>query len=81
MKAEIDERETNSKITNIRDVYRGINDFTKSYQPRIQYGMRRAIWLRRAPVFWLGEGTISLRCTMYMGLVILGRQKYTQQNH
>jgi len=60
MKAEIDERETNSKITNIRDVFRGINDFKKSYQPRIQYGMRRAVWLRTAPVFWLGEGTISL---------------------
>jgi hypothetical protein len=35
-KAKIDELETNSKITNIRDMHRGINDFTKDYQPRIQ---------------------------------------------
>jgi hypothetical protein len=35
MKAKIDEFETNSKITNIRDLYRGINDFKKGYQPRI----------------------------------------------
>jgi flagellar basal body rod protein FlgC len=34
MKAKIDELETNSKITNIRDLYRGINDFKKGYQPR-----------------------------------------------
>ena len=28
------ELETNSKIKNIRDLYRGINDFKKGYQPR-----------------------------------------------
>jgi len=30
----IEELETNSKIQNIRDLYRGINDFKKGYQPR-----------------------------------------------
>ena len=34
LKAKIDEFETNSKIKNIRDLYRGINDFKKGYQPR-----------------------------------------------
>jgi len=34
LKAKIDELETNIKIDNIRDLYRGINDFTKGYQPR-----------------------------------------------
>ena len=34
LKAKIDELETNSKIKNIRDLYRGINDFQKGYQPR-----------------------------------------------
>ena len=29
-----EELETNSKIQNIRDSYRGINDFKKGYQPR-----------------------------------------------
>ena len=30
----IEELETNSKINNIRDLYRGINDMNKGYQPR-----------------------------------------------
>ena len=33
-RAKIEELETNSKIKNIRDLYRGINDFKKDYQPR-----------------------------------------------
>jgi len=32
--AEIKEFETNSKINNIRDLYRGNNDFNLEYQPR-----------------------------------------------
>jgi hypothetical protein len=34
LKAKINELETNSKNKNIRDLYRGINDFKKGYQPR-----------------------------------------------
>ena len=34
LKAKIEELETNSKIKNIRNLYRGINDFKKGYQPR-----------------------------------------------
>jgi hypothetical protein len=34
LKAEINELETNSKNKSIRDLYRGINDFKKGYQPR-----------------------------------------------
>jgi C4-type Zn-finger protein len=34
LKSKIDELETNSKINNIRDLYRGINDVKKGYQPR-----------------------------------------------
>jgi hypothetical protein len=34
LKAEIEELETNSKIKNIRDLFRGISDFKKDYQPR-----------------------------------------------
>ena len=34
MRAEIEEIETNSKIKNIRDWYRGISDFKKGYQSR-----------------------------------------------
>jgi len=31
LKAKIEELETNSNIKNIRDLYRGINDFKKGY--------------------------------------------------
>jgi len=34
MRTKIEELETNSKITNIRDLYMGISDFKKGYQPR-----------------------------------------------
>jgi C4-type Zn-finger protein len=34
LKAKIEELETNCKINNIRDLYRGINAFKKGYQPR-----------------------------------------------
>jgi len=34
LRAEIEELETNSRIQNIRDLYRGINDFKKGYPPR-----------------------------------------------
>jgi len=33
LRAKIQELETNSKIQNIRDLYRGINDVKKGYQP------------------------------------------------
>ena len=32
LRAKIDEPETNSKVNNIRDLYRHINDMTKGYQ-------------------------------------------------
>jgi len=35
LKAKIEELETNRKIKNIMDLYRGINDYKKGYQPRI----------------------------------------------
>jgi len=34
LRAKIEELETNSKIQNIRDLYRGISDFKEGYQPR-----------------------------------------------
>ena len=34
LKVKIEELDTNSKINNVRDLYRGINDFKKGYQPR-----------------------------------------------
>ena len=34
LRAKTEELETNSKINNIRDLYRGINDMKKGYKPR-----------------------------------------------
>ena len=34
LKAKIEELENNSEIKNIRELYRGISDFKKGYQPR-----------------------------------------------
>ena len=34
LKVKIEELETNSKINNVRDLHRGINQFKKGYQPR-----------------------------------------------
>jgi hypothetical protein len=35
LKGKINELETNNKNKNIRDLYRGINEFKKGYQPKI----------------------------------------------
>jgi hypothetical protein len=35
LKGKINELETNNKNKNVRDLYRGINEFKKGYQPRI----------------------------------------------
>jgi hypothetical protein len=37
------------------------------------------IWLQTPRVFGVGRGTISVSYAMYMGLVVLGRQKYTTE--
>ena len=38
-------------------------------------------WLQTPTVLWLGGGIISPSYSTCMGLRMLGRQKYTQQNH
>jgi hypothetical protein len=82
VKAKIDERETDRKIINIRDVFRDINDFKKGYQPRtIIVKMRRVICLQTPTLFWLCGGIISLNLSMYILLAILGKEKNIQQSH
>jgi hypothetical protein len=63
LKAKINELETNSKNKNIREFYRGINEFKSGYQPRTNVvKMRRVTWLQAHTVFWLGGGIISPSC-------------------
>ena len=78
--AKVNELETKHKNKNIRDLYRGISDFQKGYQPRTNIVKdEKGDCLQTPTVFWLG--TISVSYWMYMELMMLGRQKYTQQNH
>jgi hypothetical protein len=41
--------------------------------------MRRVIWLQSLTVLWLVGGTIYLSCSMYVRLLILGRQIHTAE--
>ena len=71
--------ETNSKVKNTRDLYRGISDFKKGYQPRNNtVKVRRVICLQTPTVFWLGGGNISLSFSLYMGLMMLDRNTYNR---
>jgi hypothetical protein len=83
-KAKIEELETNSKIKNIRDLYRGISDFKKGYQPRINIVRDKKGDLVTAShsilARWRSHFS-QLFNVPYTRLMVLGRQKYTQQSH
>ena len=82
LKGKIEELETNSKINNVRDLYWGINDFKKGYQPRtITVKDEKGDLVADSTVLWQSGGTVTPSYWIYMGLKMLGRQKYTQQNH
>jgi hypothetical protein len=69
LKAKIDELETNSKIKNIREFYKGISDFKKGYQPRTNIIKgERVIWLRTSTVLRVGGENISHSYSMCMRL-------------
>jgi len=61
LKAKIEELKADSKVKNIRYLYRSISDFKKGYQSRTNALMdEKGIWLQIPTVFWLGGFTISL---------------------
>jgi len=79
-KVKIDELKTNSKIKNIKDLYIGSIEFKKGYQPgtNIVEDEKGDLVIDLHSIL-LGGGTITLSCSMYMGLMMLGRQKCIQQ--
>jgi len=82
LKATIEELETNSKIQNIRDFYRGINDFKKGYQPRCNIVKdEKGDLVADSHSIVATWGTISPSFSTCMGLRMFCRQKYIQQNH
>ena len=62
LKAKIEELETNIKVNNVRDLYRGINEFKKGYRPRTIIVKDEKGELVADP----------------HSIMALGRQKYTQ---
>jgi hypothetical protein len=57
LKDKINELQSDSKDKNIRDMYRGINEFKKGYQPRTNLGKDDRSYLLVDPfkIFWIGE--------------------------
>jgi hypothetical protein len=47
----INELAMNSKNENIRDLYRGVNEFKRGYQPRNKLRMRIMIFLQTYTIF------------------------------
>jgi hypothetical protein len=60
-------------------LFKDIIDFKNGYQPRTNIVEDEKDYLVTDPtVFWLGGGTPSLSLSMYMGLLMLGRHKYSR---
>jgi hypothetical protein len=72
----------NSRIKKIRDLYRGINEFKKGYQP-----ITNTINDEKGDLVTESHSILArwrnhfTQPSMNMGLVMLGRQKHTQQDH
>ena len=81
MRAKIEELETNSKINNTRDLYRGIIDMKKGYKPRT------SIIKDEKDDLVADSHSIMASCRNYFSQILNVhgvsdvRQKYTQQNH
>ena len=53
LRAKIEELEINSNINKIRDLYRGINDMKKGYQPRTRIVKdEKLTWLQTPTALW-----------------------------
>jgi hypothetical protein len=80
--AKIDEPETTSKIKNIEDLYRGINDFKKGYQSRLNIVKDDKGDLvtdsHNILARWRNHFSQSFNVC---GVSNAGRQKYILQNH
>jgi hypothetical protein len=74
LKEKIFELARNSKNKSIRDLYRGINDFKRGYQPRSNLVKdENGDLLADSTTFRIGGRTTSLSYWMFIGSVMLGR--------
>jgi len=80
--AKMEELETNSKIKNISDLYRGIYEFSKGYQPRTNIlNDEKGDLIADSHCILARWRNHFSQLLNVQGLMMLGRQKYTQQNH
>jgi hypothetical protein len=83
LKAKIEELETNSKTKNIRDLYRGIYEFRKGYQPRtnvLNDDEKGDLIADSHSILARWRNHFSQLFSVH-GVSNVGRQKYMQQNH
>jgi hypothetical protein len=80
LKGKINELETNNKNKNVRDLYRGINEFKKGYQPRINIMKDENGNLLTDPQNVLNRWKNFFN-QVYMGFMMLGRWIYIRQSH
>ena len=76
LKAKIEEHETNSKIKNIRDLYRGINDFMMGYQPRTN-----VVKDEEGDLVAVSHSILARWSNYFSQLLNVHGVNYTQQNH
>ena len=81
LKAKIEKLETNSKIKNVRDLYRGITNFKKGYQPRTDTVKDDTDDLFADSHSILARWRSCFSQLLKVHGVYDVRQKYTQQNH
>jgi len=72
-----------TRFKKIRDLYRGSNAFKKGYQPRtnIVQDEKGDLVTDSHSILARERNLFYQLFNVYMGLVMLGRKKYTQQNH
>ena len=85
VKAKIDENETNSKIKNFRDLFRGIIDLKKGYQPRTNIVIDKAGDLvtnsRSVLAGWRNHFSQLFNVLGVSGVMQTYIHTYIQQNH
>jgi hypothetical protein len=80
LKDKITEIELNSKNKTIRDLYRGITEFKKGYQPKSNLVKDEGDLADPQQILTRWKN-YSVSYQMYRGQVVLGSLKFTQQSH
>jgi hypothetical protein len=81
LKDRITEIELNSKNKNIRDLYRGITEFKKCYQPKTNLVKGERGDLADPQLILTRWKNYVCQLLNVQGQVVLGRPKFTQQSH